>query len=171
MAYIVPGDISQLALAGCHEPEIETLSRLKKELATDYTVFHGVHWTREYRGYTVFGEADFVVVNRAGEVLIIEQKNGRLDETENGLEKRYAERKRNIPAQVRRSVESIRWKFQWQHGRKRVLALDYLFYCPDHRIVDVNAAGIDPSRVVDATRASRLAGVIEEILSSGGDEE
>jgi hypothetical protein len=69
MAYIVPSDIPRLALSGAHEPEIETLGFLKKSLPNDYTVFHGVHWTREYHGWTHFGEIDFVVLNRSGDLL------------------------------------------------------------------------------------------------------
>ncbi len=52
MAYIVPSDISRLALAGAHGPELETLKMLKSGLPNDYTVFHGVHWSREYEGWT-----------------------------------------------------------------------------------------------------------------------
>ena len=40
--------------------------------------FHGVHWTRAYQGWTHFVETGFVVLNRAGEVLFIEQKSGPL---------------------------------------------------------------------------------------------
>ena len=165
MAYIVPADISQLALAGCHAPELETLARLKSELSIHYTVFHGVHWTREYRGNTVFGELDFVVVNRAGDVLLIEQKNGRLEETERGLEKRYDDRGRVIAEQIRRAVENIREKFKWQHSAG--LNLDYLFYCPDYRVCNISAAGIDASRIVDAGAADGLPTVIDQLLSPG----
>ncbi len=89
MAYIIPSDISQLALAGGNTCELETLQLLKLGLSPEYTVFHGVHWSREYAGYTVYGEIDFVIVNRSGEVLLIEQKNGPLDETAGGLIKNY----------------------------------------------------------------------------------
>jgi hypothetical protein len=56
MARIVPSDITQLALAGAREPELETLRELRSKLPRTYTVFHGVHWSREYRGHAVFGE-------------------------------------------------------------------------------------------------------------------
>ena len=59
-------------------PELDTLAMLQGNLADDYTVFHGVHWSPEHDCYTVFGEIDFVVVNRSGDVLVIEQKNGPL---------------------------------------------------------------------------------------------
>ena len=82
MAHIIPSDLSRLALSGAHQPEIETLRILKKELPNDYTVFHGVHWTREYKGWTHFGEIDFVILNCSGDLLFVEQKNGALRENE-----------------------------------------------------------------------------------------
>jgi hypothetical protein len=84
MASIIPSDISRMALAGHHTPELATLRMLRASLPNAYTVFHGVHWTREYRGWTHFGEIDFVVLNQSGDVLFIEQKNGVLDETAAG---------------------------------------------------------------------------------------
>lgn len=92
MTYIVPSDISNLALAGCHESEMATISRLKRELPADYTVFQSVHWTRGDKVRTVLGETDFILLNRAGEVLLVEQKNGHLEESAEGLRKRYPDR-------------------------------------------------------------------------------
>jgi hypothetical protein len=94
VARIVPSDITHLALAGARERELETLQELRGRLPGAYTIFHGVHWSREYRGYTVFGELDFVIVNQAGKALLIEQKNGPLDETDDGLVKTCACRAR-----------------------------------------------------------------------------
>ena len=169
MAYICPSDITELALAGRHAPELETLGRLKKELSADYTVYHGVHWSRSYRGHTVFGEIDFVVVNRAGEVLLIEQKNGRLEETENGLLKHYLDGPKNVADQVRRSLENVREKWKWRHGPNPPLQLDYLIYCPDHRLARVNAAALDENRIIDAASATELAHRIDEILGPGAE--
>ena len=63
MARIIPSDITRLALNGVHEPEIQTLQVLKGALPDDYTVYHGVHWSPQYQGMTLFGEIDFVVLN------------------------------------------------------------------------------------------------------------
>ena len=78
MAYIIPSDISQSALSGSNEYELETLSELKKKLPNEYSIFHGVHWTREYDSVSLFGEIDFVIINKSGDLLFIEQKNGPL---------------------------------------------------------------------------------------------
>lgn len=167
MAYIVPSDISQLALAGGSGPELETLSYLKSNLGEPYTVYHGVHWSRSYKAHTAYGEIDFVVINKSGDVLIIEQKNGGLDELEEGLVKRYPDGHKNVGDQVRRSLDNVRSKFKHQNGSKPALKLDYLIYCPDHKIKNVNAATVDEERVVDATRTSQLSNVIDNLLGEG----
>jgi hypothetical protein len=91
MARIIPSDLSRLALTGAHEPEIATLAVLRDTLPDDYAVFHGVHWTRQYKGRTLYGEIDFIVLNGAGRVLCIEQKNGRLEEAQGKLFKDYGD--------------------------------------------------------------------------------
>lgn len=169
MAYIIPSDISRLALSGAHLPELETLRTLKSTLPGDYTVFHGVHWTREYHGWTHFGEIDFVVLNRSGDVLFIEQKNGVLNEVGGGLAKHYDQGAKDPVGQVHRSIDKVREKFYWRHGKGRSLDIDYLVYLPDYRVRDLNAAGLDASRIVDAGDGDSLSARIGEILGPGVD--
>src|SRR5262249_35595778 len=45
--------------------------------------------------------------------------------------------------------------------------LDYLIYCPDHRLGRLNAVGLDQNRVVDASVRDRLAEWIQEVLGPG----
>jgi hypothetical protein len=47
VAYIVPSDISHLALSGGKSFELDTLRVLKAKLPDNYTVFHGVRWSRK----------------------------------------------------------------------------------------------------------------------------
>lgn len=167
MARVVPPDIGRLELAGASRHEIETLKTLQSRLSDDYTVFHGVHWSREYAGDSVFGEIDFVVVSPAGRALLIEQKNAALEETAEGLVAHYADGPKNVARQVHRALDHVRDKFRRaQHGRAAI-ELDYLIYCPAHRLAGVNAAGLDRSRIVDASQREALAGRIEVVLGSG----
>lgn len=167
MAHIVPSDISRLALSGGNSRELDTLKELKTRLPNDYTVFHGVHWSREYEAWTHFGEIDFVVLNRSGKVLFIEQKNGTLDETGAGLVKQYGRDDKNVAQQLQRSIDKVREKFKYFHGSKKSLDVDYLFYCPDYRVKSLNAAGLDASRIVDAAGKEGLADRIQSILEPG----
>jgi hypothetical protein len=171
MANLCPSDLTALALSGGHRAELATLDALKRGLSTAYTVFHNVHWTRESARTTAFGEIDFVVVNRAGEVLVIEQKSGALEETDQGLIKRYDNgHSRNPIDQLHRSIGAIRGKFSYQN-RGRGLVIDYLVYCPHHRLSRIIASGLDKSRVVDAVDADRLAARIAALLAPGSEAE
>ena len=132
MARVFPSDLSKLALAGAHRPELGTLALLRKRLPDDYTVFHGVHWSREYEKWTHFGEVDFVVVNRSGDVLLVEQKNGALVDGDDGLVKQYEDGDKTSTIRSRRSVDKVRQKFKWQHGSARKIGLDYLIERDGH---------------------------------------
>ena len=167
VARVFPSDVSRLALAGASNPELATLALLKKRLSDDFTIFHGVHWSREYAKWTHFGEVDFVVVNRSGDVLLIEQKNGALVDGDDGLVKQYADGDKNVNHQIRRSVDKVHQKFKWQNGAKRKLNLDYLIHCPDHRVVKVNSAALDMSRIVDAGAKDALPARIQFVLGAG----
>ena len=167
MANIVPSDLSRLALLAAHNSELETLHMLKTELPNEYTVFHGVHWSREYKAWTHFGEIDFVVLNRSGELLFIEQKNGELEETDDGLVKRYGTDEKNVAQQVHRSIDKVREKFKWANGKRRRLVVDYLIYCPEYQIKQINAAGLNAERVVDAVAKDSLAQRILSVLGPG----
>ncbi|NEX23482.1 ATP-binding domain-containing protein [Thiorhodococcus mannitoliphagus] len=166
MARIVPSDLTQLALSGAHEPEIQTLALLRDRLPEAYTVFHGVHWTRQYKGRTLYGEIDFVVVNQAGQVLCIEQKNGGLEETAQGLFKAYGDERKSVGDQILRSVDNIREKFAYQVGKRPGLEIEYLVYCPDHTLKQLSAAGLDRERIVDAPKREKLAEHVQTVLPS-----
>jgi hypothetical protein len=75
-----------------------------------------VHWSRQYKAATVFGEIDFIVMNRAGDVLFIEQKNGPFEEDDAGLHKRYGEERKNVADQILRAVGNLKEKFRYQCG-------------------------------------------------------
>jgi hypothetical protein len=164
MARLHPGDISRLALAGGATAEIETLRRLHKELSDDYAVFHGVHWSRDRAGLAGFGEIDFVVVNRAGSVLLIEQKNGAVEEGRDGLVKRYADGPRNVGDQIARSVAAVKERLRPLARPGTRLDIGYLIYCPEARIRALTAAAIERHRVVDAGEATQLSARIAELL-------
>lgn len=170
MAQLVPSDLPQRALNSAHSGELETLARLKRELPPSYTVFHNVHWTNEWKSVPAFGEADFIIVGPTGDVLIIEQKNGRLEEVDGRLSKNYEDGGKDVVRQLHRTVDNIRSKFKWRNNGA-ALEVDYLIYCPDYRIRFVNAVGLDLSRIVDAGRASDLSSLIKGLLVEGGETE
>jgi hypothetical protein len=169
MAGLLPSDISGLSLSMGETAELRTLEALRAGLPSAYTVFHSVHWSRDAAYRTAFGEADFIIVNQSGEVVIIEQKSGALDESADGLIKRYSNGRKNVATQIHRTLDGIRHQFKRQSGHD--IVLDYLIYCPNHRLHDLNAVGLTASRIVDARDASRLTDRIINILAPGSPSE
>jgi len=167
MAKVFPDGWRQLAATGAAARELQTLAQLAAGLDDSYTVYHGVHWTRVDRSNTaIVGEIDFAVVGPTGKVLLIEQKAGLLTETAEGLVKKYADREKNVPLQMARSADAL-------HARLRAFCkgeptqVDALLYCPDYTVRQPGSVGIDPARIVDATRRDTLGAVIRAILPSG----
>ena len=144
--------------------ELETLELLESGLDDRYTVYHGVHWTNvENKNYAIYGEIDFAVVSPSGKLLLIEQKTGYLDETDDGLKKKYAEKSKNVPFQIARNTHGL------QHRLKRALKgnsvfVDSILYCPDYKIKKLGSAGIDPKRIVDSTNKYQLVQIIQSII-------
>jgi hypothetical protein len=167
MAILIPTEAGAIAQGSSHRGELETLKQLKASLPDDYTVFHSVHWSRSNSRSTRFGEIDFVVLNRSGDTLIIEQKNGALTESSHGLVKQYRDRQKHVGDQVRRSLENVREKLTGCLPNGERPKLDYLILCPDHRLRSVNGAGLERNRIVDATQKKQLGERIKRILGPG----
>jgi hypothetical protein len=166
MAHIIPDGWRELAATGAAQREIETLTLLAEALPDDYTVYHAVHWTNLERGYSVFGEIDFIVMNRAGNLLVIEQKSGFLDETPEGLVKRYPGRSKSVVAQLARNVDALHTKLNARPNAP-FARFDYLFYCPDYQVKQPHTAGLAPERIVDASRRDELPTIIQSVLPPG----
>ncbi|KVM99760.1 nuclease [Burkholderia stagnalis] len=163
MARLIPDDWKSLAATGAAERERETLAALEHALPDDYTVYHGVHWTRADQGFSVFGEAAFVVVSPAGRILLIEQKAGFLRETPKGLVKVYLQTERNVPIQLARTQETLHRRLTAALGAG-VYGVDALLYCPDYAVRQAAIAGVPAERIVDAARKAQLAQVILQLL-------
>ena len=165
MAIIYPSDLPGLDTSEIKSAELDTLKKLQVELPADYSVFHSVHWSRAAEKNTAYGEIDFIIMNNTGKVLVIEQKNGMLEETQDGLVKSYGLTKKIVEDQIQRNIGNIRDKFNKQHPRGEKLNIDYLIYCPDYMVTNINATGIDRERVVDGNSKTRLSDYIKRLLN------
>lgn len=142
----------------------ETLALMAAGLSDDFTVYHAVHWTTIERGFAVIDNIDFVVVNRLGDLLLIEQKTGFLEESGDGLMRRERGRLRNVSVQMARTAAGLRDKLARRPGAEAV-KVDALLYCPDFSVRRLETAGVAAERIVDAGRRDTLLAVIREILS------
>ncbi|MPZ45549.1 MAG: nuclease [Betaproteobacteria bacterium] len=169
MARVIPDGWRELDASGAAGRELQTLGQLAAGLSGDYTVYHGVHWTRVERGnYAIVGEIDFALVGPTGKVLLIEQKTGVLFETPRGLVKRRSGKEEEVPFQMARSAEALHARLR-QVCKSEQVELDALLYCPDYTVKEPGSAGIDPARIVDAARKDRLLDTIRAILPATGE--
>lgn len=166
MAHIIPDGWRELAVTGAAQREIETLAALETGLPDSYTVYHAVHWTNIDKGFAVFGEIDFVLVNQSGNLLLIEQKSGFLDESPEGLIKTYQGKAKPVAVQMARNRDHLLTKLRQRPGTGGI-QVDALLYCPDYRVKHPQTAGLAPERIVDASRRDRLMSEIRHILPEG----
>jgi len=163
MAHIIPDGWRELAVTGAAKREIETLEILAEGLPDDYSVYHGVHWTGMDGQHAIYGEIDFAVVNCAGDLLLIEQKCGFLEETPEGLVKQYPRKSKNVAVQISRMVSNLRGKLATR-GDIPLIHTDALLYCPDYAVKQPETAGLVPERIVDAGRRGQLCKIVEKLL-------
>lgn len=163
MAHFIPS-LNHIECLPDHSGELDTLQQLTG-LSNQYTVFHGVHWMDEARQGLRFGEIDFIVLHQSGQILVVEQKNGALEESGSTLVKRYPDgREKDVVSQVGRSVDAIRQHF----AKLRLgsgLLIDYLIYCPDFRLRRADGLEVVKSRVVDASRRDQICAVIDSLMA------
>jgi hypothetical protein len=164
MAIIYPDGWKELAVTGAAAREIETLTALAESLPDDYRIYHGVHWTRVQQSYQLWGEIDFAVLSPSGKLLLIEQKSGFLTETPEGLVKTYANKTKPVAFQMNRTLDGLRTRLN-HYCKDTKVTLETLLYCPDYTVREPGSAGIDPARIVDATKREHLAYTIGSILS------
>ena len=164
MAKVFPNGWRQLKPDISLVNEMETLSLLEKELDDTYSVYHGIHWTNiEKHNYAIYGEIDFAVVGPSGKVLLIEQKNGTLIETDDGLQKKYSDNVKKIPFQIARNADGLQNRLK-KSIKDHSIYVDSLLYCPDHKIKKIGTSGIDPDRIVDWNRKDQLVSIVKKIL-------
>jgi hypothetical protein len=161
MPTIHPTGWRELEVTGQAIREIETLRLFADRLPDALTVFHGVHWTRIDRGFSVIGEIDFVIVGPSGRVLLIEQKSGFLTEGPDGLLKTYQGREKSVAAQLKRTLETLAQRVA-PLLQGQPLRMDYLLYCPDYRLKSPATAGLPLERIVDATQRDALCRRVAE---------
>jgi hypothetical protein len=159
--------------------EARTLVRLRDGLSDQYTVFHGVHWSRTTAGGSAYGEIDFIIVNPWGKLLAIEQKDTQIISSEDDLFARYRPYRKadsatataagpdddkSITTQVNRNLNALRTEYSRRHSGGK-LSIDYLLYLPLARLKGALPSSVDPERVVDADRDDELIAVIESLLA------
>jgi hypothetical protein len=86
-----------------------------------------------------------------------------LEETENGLVKTYAAKTKNVAAQIARTVAGLHGRLTAAFGSNSY-RIEELLYCPDYQVRDRAVAGVNPSRIVDASQRDSLGAIIAAMM-------
>lgn len=169
MAQIFPEDFHIENKEFRFSSEIGTLLRLKSELPDQYSVFHGIHWTRIEEDAAIYGEIDFLVVNQYGKILAIEQKETKIERSKAGdllaiYESANGRRsEKSISSQVTRNIHSLRQEFSRRHSGKSI-QIDHLLYLPTAMITGPLPSSLAIGRVVDQFESINLSEIILKIF-------
>ncbi len=167
MARLIPDDVAERNQGPWPDTERATLNKLAVALSAEYTVFHGIHWARIDQANPVYGEIDFIVMNRHGRLLAIEQKDAPVTVVRNDLMVHYYNdtKPKSVLTQVSRNLNGLRRAFNDSYPW-RSLTVDHLLYLPESHLSSQLPAGVDASRVVDASNASELVSIIEGLFEA-----
>lgn len=164
MAKILPGDWKTGDTAHWAARVTDTLAVLERGLPADFTVFHGVHWSRYENGLAAIGEVDFIVLSPAGSLLLIEQKSGWLKETPDGIVKRYRGSTVTVRVQVDQTMVRLRRRLNPLRLASEV-PMAYLLFCPDYTLKSAGTAGLDQNHIVDSGARQYLCQRITEVIT------
>ena len=143
--------------------ELALLQTLQASLSDAYTLFHSVDWSRGSGLQEQHGEIDIVVLNQAGDVLLIEVKSGEVTFAPNGIYKAYDHQVKDVAAQVKRQYGAMRSRLEAAGLAVRVFTLLVL---PDMQ-VQAETALWPRSRIVDSKEVADVGARIAEMLGPG----
>ena len=143
--------------------ELELLTTLERGLSDAYTLFHSVDWSRGVGTQEQHGEIDIVVVNQAGDVLLIEVKAGDLEFTPQGIFKTYRGQVKDITRQVGLQYGALKTRLE-DAGLQ--VHLSHLLVLP-HLKVQTQTVQWPRERIVDSEDIGNIVSRISQSLGAG----
>jgi hypothetical protein len=145
--------------------ELELLQTLERGLSDAYTLFHSVDWSRVLGSQEQHGEIDIVVVDQAGDVLLIEVKSGDVDFTSDGIFKTYRGQAKNITRQIGLQYGAMKSRLE-DAGLK--VHLNHLLVLPN-LAVHTETALWPRERIVDSEDIHNIVTRITGLLGHGAE--
>ena len=143
--------------------ELELLKTLEVGLSDAYTLFHSVDWSRGIGLQEQHGEIDIVVVNQAGDVLLMEVKAGDVDFTPAGIFKTYGGKSKDITRQIGLQFGALKTRLEDAGLQVR---LSHLLVMP-HLKVQTQTVQWPRERIVDSDDIGNIVSRITQSLGAG----
>ena len=163
MARVLPSLPISHSLTGGQRAELSLLRTLEQGLSNAYVLFHGVDWSRGSGEMEQHGELDIVVMNQAGDTLLIEVKAGPVNFTQSGIFKTYQGEVKNVGRQIGLQWGALRGRL---NKIEREVKLHHLLVLPDVQ-VQSETAQWPRERIVDSQEIELVCTRINELLGPG----
>jgi hypothetical protein len=160
-ARVYPTDTSELALDGVHARERDVLLQLQSDLPEQFTIYHGVHWSRIEHGLTVTGRIQYLVLGPSGILYSILMKTGLMKVEEGRVVKQLGDQRQDVFNALAEQAALLAQKFRQQHHGE--LLIEPIFYCPDYTVPEATGLTVNSERIVDARRKDGLGQLIKTI--------
>ena len=163
MARLCPSLPPRAALNAGEYAELDLLQTLERGLPDAYTLFHSVEWSRGAGEKEQHGEIDIVVVNQAGDVLLMEVKSGNVDFQSGGIFKTYGAKTKDIKAQVGLQYGALRSRLK---DANLSVHLNHLLVLPDLKVRSETAQW-PRERIIDSEDIGNIVSRIAQLLGPG----
>ena len=163
MARLCPALPPRSALTAGDHAELDLLDTLERGLSSAYTLFHSVDWSKSSGEREQHGEIDIVVVNQAGDVLLMEVKSGGVEFRPEGIFKTYGARFKDVTAQVGQQYGALRSRLQ---DAGLSVQVRHLLVLPDVRVQSATVQW-PRERIVDSADIADIVSRVAELLGPG----
>ena len=163
MARLCPSLAPRAALTAGAHAELELLETLERGLSNAFTLFHSVDWARVSDDRAQHGEVDIVVLNQAGEVLLIEIKAGEVNFRPAGMFKAYGGSDKDVGTQCRQQYSAVRSRLD-QAGL--AVHVSHLLVLPNVRVA-TDTVQWPRARIVDCDDIGQIVSRVLQLLGAG----
>jgi hypothetical protein len=143
--------------------ELDLLQTLDRGLSDAFTLFHSVDWSRLNDEHEQHGEIDIVVVNQAGDLLLMEVKAGTVDFLPDGIFKTYDGKPKNITHQIRLQKSAMSSRLDSANLKVR---LHHLLVLPNLR-VQSETVQWPRAQIIDSDDIGNIVSRVSELLGVG----
>lgn len=164
MARLCPSLPHRVALTLGDRAELDLLSTLERGLPSAYTLFHSVDWTLLAGDQEWHGEIDIVVLNQAGDLLLLEVKSGHVDFSADGIVKRYGGETKDVAAQARSQYNAMRSRLQ---QAQITVQVGHMLVMPGVK-VQSDSLNWPRDRIIDSTDMDQVVTRVTSALGPGG---
>lgn len=162
MAQLHPDLLPRIHTLG-EAAEVDVVRRLGEGLPDGFHVFHSVEWSRGAGSDERHGEVDVVVVNPAGDLMLVEVKAGHVEFRGDGLFKRYGRENKDVTRQIKGQYGGMRARLD---DARLGVTLQSLLVLPDLQVASVTAAW-PRERIVDGDELDTLPRRVLQSLGTG----